>query len=224
MDAWAELVTVLARLRAERPGALLRSPDLNAAAGPPPPFTVALAPWATAIAHNLYEQFGDRIRLTVGVLPYPPGRPPAGRRERRAAPRQPAPLLDPSEATAELDGPAVVRSGHTLRHGLLLRNRSGTELEVATNGQVTAVVIDPGSGEMVGGFAGAQTLPLVMFRVAPGETERIPLLVGTASFRPALGYAVPAGQWGVQADLTVGPGGADRVRRRTPVLPLTVTA
>ena len=76
---------------------------------------------------------------------------------------------------------------------------------------------------MVGGFSGAQTLPLITFRVVPGETERIPLLIGTASFRPALGYAVPAGQWGIQADLTFGVGPEASVRR-TPILPLTIVA
>jgi hypothetical protein len=228
MDAWAELRTVLARLRAEQPEALLGSPDLSAEVTLPPPFTIMLAPWATATAHDLHERFGDRVDLTVGALPYPPGRTPAQPRA-VSAPRPPVELLDPAEVRVELGGPAEVRSGHTLRHGLLLRNLTATELAVATNGQVTAVVVDPASGEVVGGFSGAQTLPLIMFRVAPGETERIPLLIGTASFRPALGYAVPAGAWGIQADLTLGDpvlgGGPEgSVRRRTPILPLTVVA
>jgi hypothetical protein len=220
MDAWPELKTVLARLRAEQPGAVTGYPDPSAEASPPPPVTITLAPWAAATAHDLHEQFGDYVRLTVGALPYPPGRAPAGR-ERPPGPRRPLELLDPAEIEAELDGPAVVRSGHMLRHGLLLRNLTGRELAVATNGHVTAVVVDPASGEVVGGFSGLQTLPLITFRAAPGETERIPLLIGTASFRPALGYAVPAGQWGIQADLTFSSG---QPGRRTPILPLTITA
>src|SRR6266702_3519704 len=62
---------------------------------------------------------------------------------------------------------ATVRSGQKLHHGLLLRNITGQELTIATSGQVTAVVVDPQTGQVVGGFAGAQTL------------------VGTYSFRPA---------------------------------------
>jgi hypothetical protein len=224
MDAWADLRIVLARLRTEQPGAVTGYPDPSAETGPPVPVTITLAPWAAATARDLYEQFGGGVRLTVGALPYPPGRAPAGPRERPPGPRRPAEPLDPAEMEAELDGPAVVRSGHTLRHGLLLRNLTGAEIVIATNGQVTAVVVDPGSGEVVGGFSGFQTLPLITFRAAPGETARIPLLVGTASFRPALGYAVPAGEWGIQADLTFGSGRADSVHRRTPVLPLTVIA
>jgi len=94
---------------------------------------------------------------------------------------------------AELAGPAVVSSGHTLWHGLLLRNLTGRELQIATNGQVTAIVVDPHTGEVVGGFAGFQNRPLIIFRVAPGQTEQIPLLIGTASSTPRLGYAIPPG-------------------------------
>jgi hypothetical protein len=125
---------------------------------------------------------------------------------------------------AELAGPAVVSSGHTLQHGLLLRNLTGRDLQIATNGQVTAVVVDPGTGEVVGGSAGFQILPLIIFRVAPGQTGRVPLLIGTASCTPRLGYTIPPGDWGIQVTLTLGPHPRDSPRRRTPVLPLTVTA
>lgn len=221
MAAWEELRLALARLLEDRPGAVTLSPDLGRSDGGPPPYPIGLAPWAGAVARELHGRFGDQVDLTVGALPYPPGRMP--RRPRPSS--EPAALLDPAEASAELDGPAAVRSGHTLRHGLLVRNRAGAELTIATNGLVTAVVVDPGTGEVVGGYSGFQTLPLVMFRVPPGGTERIPLLIGTASFTGRLGYAVPPGSWGIQVtlQLTPNPGAPDRVPRRTPVLPLTVT-
>jgi hypothetical protein len=235
MDAWAELVPVIARLRAEQPGALQGFPDPSSDHHQPP-FILVLAPWAVETARDLHGQFGDRVVLTVGALPYPPGRAPAGPADpslRRPDRSRSSLLLDPAEVEVELDGPAVVRSGHMLRHGLLLRNRSGPQIAIATNGHVTAVVIDPADGEVAGGLPGPQTLALRMFRVAPAQTERIPLLIGTASLRPELGYAVPAGEWGLQADLTFGapspgssPGsspGGGQVQRRTPVLPLTVT-
>jgi hypothetical protein len=123
----------------------------------------------------------------------------------------------------------VVRSGHTLHHGLLVRDRSGAGLAIATNGGLTASVVDPASGEVVGGFVGWQTLPGVVFRVPPGGTERIPLLIGTASTSERIGYVVPPGDWGVQATLSFlasadAPLGREQVRGRTPVLPLTITA
>jgi hypothetical protein len=220
MAVWDELKVVLGRLRDEQPGVLMQYPMPEVDEGRQPPFAIGLAPWAAATAEELHRQFGDDIELTVGALPYPPGRRP---------PRPPAAgplpdLLDPDEIAAELDGPAVVGSGHTLRHGLLLRNRTGRELQIATNGGVTAVVVDPRTGEVVGGFAGFQIRPLIIFRVAPGQTERVPLLIGTASCTPRLGYTVPPGDWGIQATLTLGSPLRDSLRRRTPVLSLTITA
>ena len=223
MAAWDELKVVLVRLREEQPGVLQMYPTLELDPGsvpPVPPFGIGLAPWAVTTAAELHRQFGDDVELTVGALPYPPGAQPHPRPATAPLPG----LLDSREVTVELDGPAVVRSGHTLRHALLVRNLSGRELQIATNGQVTAVVVDPQTGEVVGGFFGAQALPLVIFRVAAGATEPIPLLIGTASYTPRLGYVVPAGEWGIQATLTLGPHPRDSPSRRTPILPLTITA
>ena len=221
MTAWDELKVVLVRLRDEQPGVLRGYPMLELDPGrvpPVPPFWIRLAPWAAATAAELHRQFGDNVELTVGALPYPPGARP---RPRPAAAPLPG-LLDSREVTVELDGPAVVRSGHTVRHGLLVRNLSGSELQIATNGGVTAVVVDPRTGEVVGGFSGAQAAPLVVFRVAPGGSTRVPLLIGTASTMSGLGYMVPAGEWGIQ--VTLGPHPSESPRRRTPILPFTVTA
>ena len=222
MAATEELRLTLARFLEDRPGAVTLSPDLVGSDGGPPPYRIGLAPWAEAVARDLHGRFGDQVDLTVGALPYPAGGAP--RRPRTSG--EPTALLDPAETGAELDGPAVVRSGHTLRHGLLISNRTGAELAIATNGQVTALVVDPGTGEVVGGYSGFQTLPLVMFRVPPSGTGRIPLLIGTASFTDRLGYAVPPGSWGIQVtlQLTQDPDVRDRIPRRTPVLPLAVTA
>jgi hypothetical protein len=224
MTTWDELRVILTRLRDEQPGDLLGFPNPRHQEGQPPPYRITLAPTAVAVAEDLHTRFGDSVELTVGALPYPPGRRP------RWPPftEPPAELLSPQQATVELDGPAAVRSGHTLWHtlwhGLLLRNHSGDDLKIpTTNGQLTTAVVDPATGEVVGGFAGAQALPLITYRVAPGQTERIPLLTGTASFTPRLGYAVPPGSWGIQATLSLGKDPRDAPQRRTPVLPLTIT-
>ncbi|HEY2522342.1 MAG TPA: hypothetical protein VGJ19_19685, partial [Streptosporangiaceae bacterium] len=168
MAVWDELKVVLARLRDQEPRPLTRYPSLDSDDAGPPPFTVGLASWATAAAEELHRQFGDQVDLTVGALPYPLGTSP---RPRPGSPPQPSAagqspdLLDPDEITAELDGPAVVRSGGTLDHGLLLTNHTARELQIMTNGRVTATVVDPETGERVGGFSRPQTLPGISFRV-----------------------------------------------------------
>jgi hypothetical protein len=154
MATWDDLREVLARLGAQQPGPLRRSPSLRQEPAPAPPYRIALAPWAESIARDLNEQFGDDVELTVGQFPYPPGRRPV---KRRMPPPTDVAILSPDEVTAALDGPATVRSGHTLRHGLLLTSHAGTELQVATNGNVTAVVVDPSTGQVVGGFSGARS-------------------------------------------------------------------
>jgi hypothetical protein len=225
MTTWDDLRKALSQLFTDQPDALIGHPGLDQDEAEPP-YLIQLQPWAVAAAAELHQRFGDQVELTVGALPYPPGRAPRWPRGPRA---EPAPLLDPDEAETELDGPAVVRSGHTLNHGLLVRDRSGAGLAIATNGQVTASVVDPATGEVVGGFAGFQTTSLVPFRVPPGGTERIPLVIGTASVTERLGYVVPPGDWGVRVTLTLiadaePPFNQRRVRRLTPVLPLTITA
>jgi len=219
MAVWDDLKRVIARLSEEQPDALLGYPDPNSDEGRQPPFEIYFAPWAASTAADLVDQFGDDVDLTVGALPFPPSRPHKPRPE---APQRAEPL-DPGQATVELDGPAVVRSGHTLRHGILLSNHSTDDLQVATNGQLTAVVVDPETEQVLGGFAGPQLLPLIVFSIAPGATERIPLLIGTSSFELDLGYTVPAGRWGIEAILTLSLN-RDSPRRRTPILPLTITA
>jgi hypothetical protein len=217
MAAWDELKVVLARLCDEQSGALLGWPNL--VTDHMPPFSIRLASWATATAGELHRQFGDDVELTVGALPYPPGRPSRF----RPVPRLPPDLLDPQQVTAELDGPAVVRSGHTLWHGLLVGNLTRQRLTVL--GHLTAVVVDPQTGQVVGGFAGVQALGASPCRVAAGATERIALLIGTDSFTPELGYILPPGSWGLQAPLTLSRDLGTRSHRRlTPVLPLTITA
>src|SRR5262245_42471290 len=130
---------MLRRLNDEHPGALTSYPDPDGDEGMLPPFAITLAPWAALLAADLDEQFGDDVNLTGGARASPPARPQAQPR-RGWRVEQTAELLDPDRAVVELDGPAFVRSGYTLRHDLLLRNLSSGDLQVPTNGQITAVV------------------------------------------------------------------------------------
>ena len=196
-------------------GVLMSYPDPRHDRTDQPPYRIGLTSWATDVAADLHCRFGDGVDLRVGALGYPD--PWAVGVPRIEATQ----LLDPAEGVVELDGPREVRSGDVLRTGLRIANVSKGKLTINTNGQLTALVIlDPGSGDVVGGYWGGQTLPGVRFEVLPGDRTTIPLLVGTESFVPELGYRVPAGVWEVAADLRLGDG---RVVRSVPV-PLAITS
>ncbi len=221
MGTWDELKVELTRLEDDASQPLRGYPNPRGDDERAPPFQIELAPWAVDVAAGLHRRFGPDVDLTVGYLHFPDrqwldhsGQP------RRARPEGRAPLLDPDEISVSLDDELQARSGYDFRSGLVVRNLGADDVVVRTNGQVTAAVIDPSTDEIVGGFAGAQRLPLYLFRIVPGGSETIPLLGGTASTVPRLGYAVPPGDWAIEATLPLAGDGP----RRTPPLAITVVS
>ena len=105
-----------------------------------------------------------------------------------------------------------------MRHGLLVTNLTSRAAQIDTSGSLIADVVDPRTGAVTGGYSGFVFTMLRSFTVPAGQTTRVPLLVATDSFRPDLGYAIPAGDWGVQAILDPALGQAVR----TPILPITI--
>jgi len=215
MAAWDDLKIVLARLADQDPRPLTQWPEPQSE-DQRPPFQIGLAAWATAAAEELHQRFGRDAALTVGALRYPQRVPsrPAGQPG-----RTPLPVIDPAEARAGLDGALSIRSGFTAHHGLLVTNLTSRDLLISSSGTLIAEVVDPATGAVVGGYSGFVFAMRRTFTVAPAQTARIPLLVATDSFVPELGYAVPPGQWGIQATLDPAAGHAGR----TPILPLTIT-
>ena len=119
-------------------------------------------------------------------------------------------------ATEDLE----VRSGNNLKNAMRLTNSGSLEAAVHTNGQLTASVVDPETNKIVGGYSGAQATPLILFQAHPGQAVEIPLLIGTASTVPQLGYAVPPGRWAIEITLPLGIRGPFF---RAPPIPLSVT-
>ena len=223
MAVWDELRLTLARLLEEQPGALRGYPDLSRSEGGPPPFAIRLAPWAEDVAGELSKRFGDQVDLTVGALP-------TRRTVRRVGVSGGgAARVSPQNCSTR----ARPRPSLTAQPPSAPGTRCGTGCWSATAPTASCrsrptATSPPGSSirrparrweaSPGGGF------PLVMFRIAPGATERIPLLIGTASSTARLGYAVPPGSWGLQTTLDLAQDPGERVPRRTPVLPLTITA
>jgi hypothetical protein len=218
VQTWDDLKVRLTELAVDEETPLRGYPMPSVDEGRTPPFQISLAAWAVDVAAELDARFGDDVVLTVGALHFPSRtlRNPDASIRQSPLPSSEA-LLASDEAEALLAGDVEVRSGRHTMAELRVRNRTQTGLELRTNGNLTAQVMDPLSRAVVGGYAGPQRMPLVSFRAAPGETIVVPLLVGTDSFDSTLGYAVPPGLWAMEADLKFG----DR-KRRTPLLPLSV--
>ncbi|MDE3086445.1 MAG: hypothetical protein KGJ77_06730 [Acidobacteriota bacterium] len=212
-DVWAELKAVLVELHDDLSRPLQAYPDPRVEHDRHPPFAIHLQPWAVDVAGRLHERFGQDVELTVGALAYPnptAGRLPTG----RAVPEAAGDVL-----IAALAEPLTVQAGRSARTTLAVTNTGAADLALRTTGQLVGRVLDPTTLAVVGGCAGAMRLPIRLFQVPSGEKAAVPLLVGTASFVPELGYAIPPGEWAVAADLDLGGG---EVVRTAP-MPFTVT-
>jgi hypothetical protein len=218
MTTWDDLKVLLTQLAGDEDKPLRGFPTPSVDEGRTPPFQISLAAWAVDIAADLESRFGDDVTLTVGALHFP-SRTLRNYDGSIQQPPEPSgePLLALDEAEISVSGDIEVRSGWDLISEVRVRNQTPVKLELQTNGKLTAQVIDPSLRRVVGGYAGAQRAPLIIFRADPGETIVVPLLIGTASFDPSLGYAVPPGRWAMEAVLNFGDH-----KRRTPLLPLSV--
>lgn len=219
LAAWDGLRHDLDALADQRPHVLMMWPQTGTRyhRGPVHIHLDASAPGVAAAA-QLHDRYGDFVALRVGALRYPPD-PEQGRALSLRESRSRRDLVDPEEMTFSLDGTLSVRSGESATHMLVLLNTSNHAITVETTGQLTGVVVDPKTGRTVGGVTGPATQPLIPFTAHPRQTVAIPLLVGTASFEPDLGYTVPAGAWQLFAALNL----QDGRRLETPALELTIT-
>jgi len=171
------------------------------------------------LARTLDERYGDAVRLTVGAFAYPMDEGSETRADRQPMSRAPRPPLLAEDAfEVALEHEVVVRPGGTVQTSLRIRNLGDTDVVIETNGWLTASVLDPASDEVVGGFIGFQTVPLVKFSIAPRDVVSIPLVIATASIVTSLGYIVPPGQWCIDVVLQI----QGRGPFRTPPFPITV--
>ena len=156
---------------------------------------MSLAAWAEHLAAELHARYGDYVAITVGAFRYP------GRDEDRrllpTLPDVPAAALGLTVSPVE---PLSVNSGDSTMADLRVDNESRVARELHTIGHLTTYVVD-GQQQVMGGHVGAVHVPLVRFRIEPASTSRVPALLGTASMRPEIGYAVPRGLWHVVVEL-----------------------
>jgi hypothetical protein len=235
VTSWDELRVILRDLETAETRPFWTSPA-SRAEKMAPPFRIMLRPWAIEVAQELHARFGNDVLLTVGFLPYPAPRPTDPLGADRSAPKASEdPPLDADVAETIPVQPLVARSGHDISSELLLINRGTVPLVIENPGAQRGRVLDPGSGQVVGASAEAhawagvapwvRAVPahmrpaLARLTAPPDGAVTVPILVGTASYRRSLGYAVPPGEWVTEVVLDLGSEG-----RRRALLPLHVTA
>jgi hypothetical protein len=180
---------------------------------------VQLAADQEELAEAFLAKHQDAVELKVGAFPYPMPEQASPLLTYRPAQYQSAvPLITSEGLDVTIANDLVVETGRTGRGFLVFTNVGSGDVVLDTNGWITGKVVDPATGEVVGGDVGMQTMPLVQYSITPGETVSIPLLVGTASFRRDLGYAIPPGEWEINAVVKVHNVG----ERQVPNLPIVI--
>jgi len=200
MTGWESLRADLRRLLEESPDALVVFPDPDSERYEPR-IRIDLAAWATDIAAALDARYGSLVDLRVGAMTFPARQlwvnEPAY--QLRGAPAEPAGLgVEPMSRLA-------VRTGRFVHEDVLVTNRAAHEQVLLTNGALTSAVTDS-SGSVVGRYVGPHTLARVGFPIDPHHSRPVPVLIGTASMVPDLGYAVPPGHWGLVVALQTDTG------------------
>lgn len=151
------------------------------------------------VAEEVRAEYGELVEITVGLLPYPD--PFAG--DPVCEPLV-GPIVAESQlvAVALLDGPTV-RSGLDFRGTVTVRNTGADAFDFQSGPTHAAVVFKPGSESPSGFWTGGMDAVGFGKRLAPGESVDLELVGGTASCDPALGYALPPGQYEVRVPVVV---------------------
>lgn len=213
MTPWQELGEELRRLWKMSPPVLLGSPDPDSVGSSRQRCDIQLAAHGVGVAAELHARYGKLVKLRVGALRFPNPRPPRPRTEDSPAGRTAAPTHGLRVALPEGEAPPRIQSGFSDTVLVEVSNDSAVDCHLHTNRVLQTRVVDA-EGTVVGCFTGMQQMPLKIYTVRPQETVGIPALLGTASMRPELGWAVPPGPWGLIVNLTLGGDLPDLQRRR----------
>jgi hypothetical protein len=162
--------------------------------------TISFRADAEAVARDLVDRYGDQVEVTLGLLPYPD----AGADRRDGACPDGLGGSTPAGLAAEIVvDVAPTHPGAWGSGSVELRNTGTEQIRFDSGSPLAAFVLDP-SGELVGVFEGGIAGVGIAVDLAPGAAMSIPLVFGTASCDPALGHALPAGDYQLVAQLATG--------------------
>jgi hypothetical protein len=157
------------------------------------PVLVGLGPGEERLARRLSTRFGGDLVMTVGLTSYV-GRP--GRSPLCGSLEPSAPLPVGLDLSLDLDH-RYVRSGSAFNGEVVVREHGTDSFLMDTGQPLQAVVVRPGTLQVVGvfseGIGGTGFAP----RVTPGSSGAIPVIGGTARCDGGSGSALPPGTYQV---------------------------
>jgi hypothetical protein len=150
-------------------------------------------------AAEVLAEYGELVEITVGLLPYP---------DRFGGDPMCEPLVGPIAGDSQLVAVAQlaansVRSGLDFRGTVTVRNTGADAFDFQSGPRHAAVVFKPGSGSPSGFWTGGMDAVGFGKLLPPGESVELELVGGTASCDPALGYALPPGQYEVRVPVVL---------------------
>jgi hypothetical protein len=202
----------LRRLWTASPPVIQSCPDPDSVTSSRERCDIELAAHGVDVAAELHARYGELVRLRVGALRFPNPGPSRVKVADSPAGRTAASTHGLRVALPKGTAPPRIRSGFSDTVLVEVSNDSAVDCHLHTNRVLQTRVVDAG-GTTVGRFTGMQQMPLKIYTVRPQETTEVPALVGTASVRPDLGWAVPPGPWGFIVELTLG-GDLSHLRRK----------
>lgn len=164
---------------------------------------VRLASFAEEQARRLVDRYGAAVEVWVGAFPYPMDR--EGPVRARELPSPPSLEVEGLEAHIDLDV-GTLEPGAGGEGRVVLANRGSGRIELDTTQPLSATLVDPATGRVVGGFVGGVAGTGLRVDLAPGQETAIRLLIGSDSLDPALGYVVPPGSYRLRVFVPVGTG------------------
>jgi hypothetical protein len=179
---------------------------------------VGLRADAESLAAQLHERHGDRVRVTLGVFPYPPDRTPTDMERHVIDVLRNRPVDDEIsirglEASLELTESTVV-AGRDGRGRVTLRNVGRTNVSFSSARPLVGGVRDPASGESIGGHFGGIAGTGQGVHLSPGQEQIIDVIFGTTSWDLQRGYAVPPGRYVVTTRVPINDSPQQPGRRR----------
>lgn len=161
---------------------------------------------AEPVAELVHRRYGDAVAITVGSFPYP---------RRADGPSAPCPEVPATtgrvaslEVELRLPGGAQ-RSGDAISAALAVTNTGIDEVALSSDEPIVGHVLTPAGDRVVGVYTGAIAGTGLAMTLAPGATQEVAVIIGTASCDPTLGYLLPAGPYLAVAGLPVRERSAD---------------